>query len=147
MSSKLGTSNPLNSFGDTAGLSLTLTATCQGCYITGNAVVTTTGVKKDESILGDIISFLKDPTEVVINALDLNLEVSLENFGGHFELDITFAAAGTYTVMLYKSESPVGVEVRLPLPLVFSAWFSVAPWRADWPWVVWYANCSPKLAR
>jgi hypothetical protein len=44
----------------------------------------------------------------------LDLEVQLDNFGGHFEFDISFAAAGTYTVTLFKSETPVGVEVSLP---------------------------------
>lgn len=42
----------------------------------------------------------------------MNLEFSLENFGGHFELDISFAGSGSYTVLLYKSESEAGVEVR-----------------------------------
>lgn len=111
--SRLGGSNSVNTFGDTVGLGFSATITCPSCYITGNAVVTTTGVKTDDSLLQDIVNFFKDPTEVVVNALDLNLEVSLENFGGHFEFDIAFAGSGTYTIQLYKSETPVGVQVRL----------------------------------
>jgi hypothetical protein len=57
-------------------------------------------------------NFWEDPVGVVINALDLNLVFSLENFGGHFEFDISFAGSGSYTVPLYELESPVRVDVR-----------------------------------
>ncbi|KAH8659364.1 hypothetical protein BGZ60DRAFT_531269 [Tricladium varicosporioides] len=98
------------SSGQTSG-SLSLTATCISCYTTGSAVVTTEGIKKDESILKDVINFFKNPEETVVNALDLNFEVQLNNLGGHFEFDIAFAASGTYTVTLFKSETPVGVQL------------------------------------
>jgi hypothetical protein len=76
-------------------------------------VVQTTGVKTNEGILGDIISFIEDPTEVIVNALDLNLEVDLTSFGGHFDFDFGIAVAGTYTVLIFKSESELGIEVSL----------------------------------
>ncbi|RDL33736.1 uncharacterized protein BP5553_08104 [Venustampulla echinocandica] len=99
--------------GDASG-SLSISVTCISCYTTGTAVVTTEGVKKDESVLGGIIDFFKhpDPRELVVDALDLNLEVNLENLGGHFEFDISFAASGTYTVTLFRSETPVGVALN-----------------------------------
>lgn len=92
-----------------------MTATCLSCYTNGTAVVTTDGVKKDDGILGDIIDFFKakDKTDLVTKALGLDLEVQLDNLGGHFEFDISFAASGTYSVTLFKSETPVGVEVSL----------------------------------
>lgn len=55
---------------------------------------------------------MTDPLEALANTLDLNLKFSLENFGGHFEFDIAFAGSGTYTIQLWKSESPVGIQVR-----------------------------------
>jgi len=102
------------SSGATSG-SLSLTATCVDCHTTGSAIVTTSGIKKDDGLLGDIIDFLKakDKTDVVAKALGMDLVVELDNFGGHFEFDIAFAASGTYTVTLFKSETPVGVEVCL----------------------------------
>jgi hypothetical protein len=94
---------------------LSLTATCVDCHTTGSAVVTTSGVKTDGNILGDIFDFIKssDKTDLVAKALGMDLVVELDNFGGHFEFDISFAASGTYTVTLFKSETPVGVEVCL----------------------------------
>ena len=97
------------------GGSVTFSVTCLSCYIKGTAVVTTTGVKTDDSILGDIIGFLEDPLKVIVNALDLNLEVDLTNLGGHFEFDFSVAGAGTYTVQIFKSESELGVQVCLQL--------------------------------
>lgn len=90
-----------------------MTVVCISCYTTGTAVVTTDGVQKDESIFDTIGGFFKDPDprEIVANALDLNLEVNIENLGGHFEFGITFAAAGTYTVTLFRSQTPVGIAV------------------------------------
>lgn len=108
------------SSGATSG-SLSLTATCIDCHTTGSAVVTTGGVKKDDDILGDLFDFIKssDKTDLVAKALGMDLVVELDNFGGHFEFDISFAASGTYTVTLFKSETPVGVEVCFSASLPF----------------------------
>lgn len=99
--------------GGSANGSLSLTATCISCYTTGTATVSTDGVKQDDTILGDIQSFIasSDKTEIVTRALGLDLEVQLDNLGGHFEFDIDFAAAGTYTVPVFKSNTPLSVEV------------------------------------
>lgn len=79
------------------------------CYTTGDVVVTTTGVKEDSSLLGDVVKFLEDPTEVIVNALDLNLKFSLEDFGGHFEFDVAFGGFGQYTA--WKMKFPLGEAI------------------------------------
>ncbi|TVY93132.1 hypothetical protein LAWI1_G002920 [Lachnellula willkommii] len=90
-----------------------VTVLCLSCYTNGTAVVTTDGVQKDDNILGDIVDWFKaeDKTDLVTKALGLNLEVQLDNLGGHFEFDISFAAAGTYTITLFTTETPAGVEI------------------------------------
>ncbi|KAH6666231.1 hypothetical protein B0J14DRAFT_451716, partial [Halenospora varia] len=80
----------------------------------GSAVVTTEGIKKDQSLLDDVINFFKNPEETVVNALDLNLEVQLNNLGGHFEFDIAFAASGTYTVTLDSVDFTTGFDLVFP---------------------------------
>ena len=76
-------------------------------------MVTTTGVKTDESFLGELGSFFSDPLDTLENALDLDLEVDFTNLGGHFEFDFSIAAAGTYTIPIFKSESELGIQVSL----------------------------------
>ena len=98
-------------------MSLSISATCLDCYFTGLVVVETTGVNTHTSLLGGFGLFLKDPTEIIVNALDLNLEFAFEDISGHFEFDITFMASGTYTVKVYSSKTPVGAEVRI-IPLI-----------------------------
>ena len=100
----------MNKFGDKDSVSLSISVTCLDCYLTGLLLVETTGVKTDTSLLGGLALFFKDPTEIIVNALDLNLEFSFPDLSGHFEFDITFAASGTYTVTLYSSKTPVGAE-------------------------------------
>ena len=93
-----------------------LTVTCPSCYTTGEVVVTTTGVTDHSSIISSIWHFIEHPSlNDVVSDLDLDIKFSLENIGGHFEFDIAFAEAGSYTVTLFKSETPVGVEVRTSL--------------------------------
>jgi hypothetical protein len=89
--------------------------TCLSCYLKGTAVVTTTGVKTDESFLGELGGFFSDPIDTLENALDLDLEVDFTNLGGHFEFDFSIAAAGTYTIPIFKSESELGIQVNLCL--------------------------------
>ncbi|KAJ8061938.1 hypothetical protein OCU04_009723 [Sclerotinia nivalis] len=87
-------------------------ATCVECFTTGKAIVTTTGIEMDDSILGDLLHFLTNPTEIVVHALDLNLKLDLQNVTGYFEIDITFAATGSYTFPIFTSESPVRAELN-----------------------------------
>ncbi|KAF7945055.1 hypothetical protein EAE96_009837 [Botrytis aclada] len=87
-------------------------ATCVECFTTGNAIVTTTGVETDDSILGDFLHFLTNPTEIIVDALDLNLRLGFQGVTGHFEIDIAFAVAGTYTVPIFTSESLLGIQLN-----------------------------------
>ncbi|TGO08155.1 hypothetical protein BTUL_0223g00110 [Botrytis tulipae] len=87
-------------------------ATCVECFTTGNAIATTSGVETDDSILGDILHFLTNSTEIIVDALDLNLRLGFQGVTGHFEIDISFAVAGTYTVPIFTSESLLGIQLN-----------------------------------
>jgi hypothetical protein len=101
-------------------MSLTFSVTCLSCYFKGTAVVTTTGVQNHESFWGEIGSIITDPIDTLENALDLDLEIDFTNLGGHFEFDFSIAAAGTYTIPIFKSESEAGIQVSLWLVSVAS---------------------------
>lgn len=60
------------------------------------------------------MNFFKDPnpTDLVKKALDFPVTVNLDNLGGHFEFKIAFGASGTYVVNLFKSETPIGVQLN-----------------------------------
>jgi hypothetical protein len=75
------------------------------------AVIMTTGVSKNNSIIGDVGNFFKNPEQTIINALDVNLEVSLAGIGGHFEFGITTSGTVSHTIPIFLSETPVGVAV------------------------------------
>lgn len=104
----MGTSAP-----GQASASLSITATCISCFTTGTADVSTDGLKIDWSDLNPI-NFIKhpDPTDLVAKAVDMPITVNLNNLGGHFELKISFAASGTYVVPIFKSETPIGVQLK-----------------------------------
>ncbi|TGO21033.1 hypothetical protein BPAE_0247g00110 [Botrytis paeoniae] len=87
-------------------------ATCVECFTTGNEIVTTTGVETDDSILGDFLHVLTNPTEIIVDALDLYLRLDFQEVSGHFEIDIAFAVAGTYTVPIFTSESLLGMQLN-----------------------------------
>lgn len=74
-------------------------------------MVTTTGVTTNDSLIADVNAFLKDPTLVVVEALNIELEVQLLNLKAHFELDLDFDAGGTFTIPLLPPVSPLGVKV------------------------------------
>ncbi|KAF7857908.1 hypothetical protein EAF04_009266 [Stromatinia cepivora] len=80
-------------------------ATCVECFTTSKAIVTTTGIERNDSILGDFSYFWTNPTEILVDALNLNPKPDFQGVTGHFEIDITFAAAGSYTVPIFTSES------------------------------------------
>jgi hypothetical protein len=84
---------------------------CLDCRTWGSAVVTTSGVNKDESVIGDIISFFKNPINTITNAFDLDVQISFENVGGHFEFDISASDTVSYSFAIYQSESLAGLAV------------------------------------
>jgi hypothetical protein len=87
--------------------------TCLSCYFKGTAVVTTTGVQNHESFWGELGNIVLDPIDTIESALDLDLEIDFTNLGGHFEFDFSIAAAGTYTIPIFKSETEAGIQVSL----------------------------------
>ncbi|KAF5868794.1 uncharacterized protein Bfra_012126 [Botrytis fragariae] len=87
-------------------------ATCVESFTTGNAIVTTTEVETDDSILGDFLHFLTNPTEIIVDALDLNLRLGFQGVTGHFEIYIKFAIAGTYIVPIFTSESLLSIQLN-----------------------------------
>jgi hypothetical protein len=103
----------------------TLEVTCVSCYTSGTLVVSTTPVTQD--IGTEIIEIFEHPIGEIITALGLDLKVDIQEFFGHFEFDISFAAHGTYTVHLWppKIEDPKRQNVNyLPRTHCFSAGFS-----------------------
>lgn len=102
---------------------------CVDCRTWGNAIVTTSGVSKDESVIGDIISFFENPVETIVNAFDLDVKIEFEDCGGHFELDILAADTVSYSFPIYESATPVGIacsdEVSIGLILAIDLVFSL----------------------
>jgi hypothetical protein len=90
--------------------------------------VSTAGVQKDESILGDIVSFFENPIDTITAAFDLDVRVDFENVGGHMEFDIQAAADISYSIPIFESEVGVGIPcsedvtfgMLLAIDLVFS---------------------------
>jgi hypothetical protein len=88
------------------------------CFTTGYGVVTTTGIKNNGTALDTATALkelLADPEEFISNALDFELDISLENISGHFEFDISFGSAGTFTVPLFHPSTPLGVQTSVSL--------------------------------
>jgi hypothetical protein len=98
------------------------------CQSWGTAVVSTAGVQKDESLLGDIVSFFENPIDTIAAAFDLDVRVDFENVGGHMEFDIQAAAGISYSIPIFESEVGVGIPcsvdvtvgMLLAIDLVFS---------------------------
>jgi hypothetical protein len=124
LTSYSGFSSSSGYFGETARLEIE----CLDCRTWGSAVVTTSGVSKDESILGDIISFFEDPIDTIMSAFDLDVKISFENVGGHFEFDISASDTVSYSFPIYESDCLTGLAVSedvsvglvLYIDLVFS---------------------------
>lgn len=102
---------------------------CLDCQTWGTAVVSTAGVTKDESIIGDIISFFEHPLDVIADAFHLDVRIDFEKVGGHFEFDIFAADTVSYSYPIFESESPVGIacseDVSLGLVLFIDLVFSL----------------------
>lgn len=81
------------------------------CRTWGTALVTTSGVTKDENIIGDIISFFENPVDTIVSAFDLDVKISFENVGGHFEFDISASETVSYSFPIYMSSTSAGMAV------------------------------------
>ncbi|KAH8601596.1 hypothetical protein B0O99DRAFT_680724 [Bisporella sp. PMI_857] len=101
---------------------------CVDCRTWGQAVISTAGVDKKEDIIGDIISFFENPVDAIVEAFDLNVKVSLDNVGGHFDFNILATNTGSYSFPIFTSNLLSGLEISedisfgaiLSIDLVFS---------------------------
>ena len=86
-------------------------------------------MSKDESIIGDIISFFENPIDTIVSAFDLDVKIEFEDCGGHFEFDILAADTVSYSFPIYESVTPVGIacseEVTIGLILAIDLVFSL----------------------
>jgi hypothetical protein len=94
-------------FADTVSLELE----CVDCRTWGSALITTTGVTKDESVIGDIISFFENPIDCIVNAFDLEVKIEFLDVGGHFEFDLVASDTVSYSYSIFQSESLAGIAV------------------------------------
>jgi hypothetical protein len=124
--------DPVSAYGTTSanvGDTLHLEVECVDCRTWGTAVVTTSGVSKDEDIIGDIISFFENPVDTIVSAFDMDIKIEFEDCGGHFEFDIVAADTVSYSFPIYESSTPVGIacseEVSVGLVLAIDLVFSL----------------------
>ena len=91
-------------------------------------MISTSGVNKNDDIIGDIISFFENPVDTIVEAFDLDVKIDFENVGGHFDFNILAADTVSYSFPIFTSETPVGCAVSdevsvglvLSIDLVFS---------------------------
>ncbi|CZR58872.1 uncharacterized protein PAC_08764 [Phialocephala subalpina] len=92
-----------------------LTATCLSCFTTGTASLLSTGFTQDEALLADIpaatAELIKDPLGFIEEVLDVQFEIDLQGLSGHFEVDVQFAAAGTFSIPLLPPIQPLGAKL------------------------------------
>jgi len=120
----------LGASSDNVGESASLKIECVDCRTWGTAIVTTTGVSKDVSLISDIIEFFENPVDAIVSAFDLDVKISFEGVGGYFSFDIMASDQATYSIPIYQSASPVGVavseDVTLALVIIVDLVFSLS---------------------
>jgi hypothetical protein len=77
----------------------------------GTALVTTTGVTKNETFLQELGSDITDPVDAIVSAFGLDVKVDLVNAGGKFLIDVDAQGSATYSVNFFTSETIAGVAV------------------------------------
>lgn len=86
-------------------------------------------MKKDDDIIGDIISFFENPVDTIVSAFDMDIKISFEEVGGHFEFDILASDTVSYSYPLFMSEtlggSAVSEDVSLGLVVFIDLVFSL----------------------
>lgn len=99
------------------------------CHSWGTAVVSHSGVKKDEGLLGDLVEFLENPVDAIVSAFDMDVRVDFQNVGGHFEFDIEAEAGTSISLSIFESELvtgiPLSVDVSVGLLLAVDLVFSL----------------------
>jgi hypothetical protein len=96
----------------------------------GSAIVSTSGATKDESLIGEIVSFFENPIDTITAAFGLGVRVDFDNVGGHFEFDIKAPRGTTFSVPILEADLYAGVDIacsldvtaglRLAVDVVFS---------------------------
>lgn len=99
------------------------------CHSWGTAVVSHSGVNKDEGLLGDLVEFLENPVDAIVSAFDMDVRVDFQNVGGHFEFDIEAEAGTAISLSIFESELvtgiPLSVDVSVGLLLAVDLVFSL----------------------
>jgi hypothetical protein len=101
-----------------------LTATCTSCFTTGTVSLESSSFSQDEALLADIPAAIaelaKDPLSFIEEALNVTFALDFQDVSGHFEVDVSFAAAGALSVPLLPPISPVGASVSNLLSLLLN---------------------------
>jgi len=96
-------------------------AACINCFTTGIAKASTTGFETNDTLIENIVDATKklvtDPDGFLASALSMNIVVSLENLGGHFEFGIDFDGAGSISVPIFHPITPLGGSVSITITL------------------------------
>ncbi|PQE06089.1 extracellular serine-threonine rich protein [Rutstroemia sp. NJR-2017a BBW] len=84
---------------------------CVDCRTWGTAVITNTVATIENNLLEGLVSILTNPAELVREYAQLEALISLENVGGHIELDIFAAEAATYTFNVFEAGLISDIEI------------------------------------
>ncbi|CCD45764.1 hypothetical protein BofuT4_P047820.1 [Botrytis cinerea T4] len=87
------------SFGSASGCQIK----CVDCRTWGTAVVSNTVAEISSNIIEEVIEFLEHPYETIIEAANLECLISLEDVGGHIELNVFAAESATYTLNIFEA--------------------------------------------
>ncbi|CAG8951626.1 hypothetical protein HYFRA_00005426 [Hymenoscyphus fraxineus] len=108
---------------------------CVSCETTGTIEVSSSGVEVDEKALSPL-KLLKEhqnhhnASEIIKDAVNLPIRVHMKNLGAHFLIKAGFYAGGFYVIPLFKSETPLGIEIddKNKLGLILSLSLILGPY-------------------
>ncbi|KAF4611385.1 hypothetical protein G7Y89_g15628 [Cudoniella acicularis] len=86
---------------------------CIDCYTKGTALITTSSVTTDNSLLDDI----EHPIDSIVNAFGVDVKIELENFEGYFDMEIIASEKTSYSIQLLAIPTPAGVALSGDLSL------------------------------
>ncbi|PQE03536.1 hypothetical protein CJF31_00012084 [Rutstroemia sp. NJR-2017a BVV2] len=99
------------SVGVDIGLATGVKIECVDCRTWGTAVITNTVATIENNLLGGLVNILTNPAELVREYAQLEALISLEEVGGHIELDIFAAEAATYTFNVFEAGLISDIEI------------------------------------
>ncbi|KAH8667515.1 hypothetical protein BGZ60DRAFT_528816 [Tricladium varicosporioides] len=104
----IGTYDCASSFQDNTIFSgANLEVTCIDCHTTGTALVTTSDVTKNTTLLDDILH----PIDAIADAFGIDLKVTLQDFVAYFDLELIAKTDISKTIQLLKIPTPLGVAI------------------------------------